>query len=606
MLKKRRIPTPLLDAAQKPKVELVPSKPPSVFRSLSVIAMFTRMAWDWVLAGLPQRAQGKDVTAVRGRMMRLTLQRLGGLWIKTGQLLAMRRDLFPEGFCRELSLLQDRVQGFPASEVRQIIRDDLQRDLEGVFSEFDEEPLGAASIGQVHRARLRYNNVVVAVKIQRPHIAESFAYDLVSIKRLIGFIKLMGLAPYVRWDEMLTELQESLADELDYRMEASSLEKMRKKLRDHKVYVPNIFMRFSTRRVLIMEFIRGVPMADYIQMAEKDPERLKDWLKENNIKPKRLGQKLYFTHVRQVFEDNQFHGDLHPGNIMLLRDSRIALIDFGAVGTFEQTLRIRYRQIYNAVSMGEYHKVADLFLLLGPALPVSLDIEEVRAEISRVLRGWEARAAIKNLPYHDKSLTTAMGQIARVTAKHQIPSTWDFMRLNRSELTLDASLMYLLPEMNYPKMARRYDEQARRRAAKAAQSKKAIARQMSQLQAAAEMPAILAENISMEAELIRKKARNFQARITRAGHMAGFIFGMIGRGTLLVAVLAVGALLRDHEVLRGGPLQGSWLESLLAQLPVLERGVWLLLLLLSLYLSRAFLGLAKRTSEKEQFGQSSS
>lgn len=605
MLKKRRVPTPLLDDTQKPKVETTPSKPPSRFRSLLVFVLFVRLAWDSLIAALPQRLKGGDIAAVRGRLLRLTLQRLGGLWVKSGQLLAMRRDLFPEGFCAELSLLQDRVQGFPVSEVRQILREDLNRNLDDLFREFEDEPLGAASIGQAHRARLRYNNVQVAIKIQRPYIADNFAYDLVSIRYMVSFIKLIGLAAYVRWDEMLSELQETLADELDYRMEASSLEKMRKKLRAHKVYVPNIFMRFCTRRVLIMEFISGVPMADYIHVAKTEPERLKDWLKENNIKPKRVGKQLYFTHVRQVFEDNQFHCDLHPGNIMLLRDSRIALIDFGATGTFEQALRDRYRQIFNAVAAGEYGKVADLFLLISPPLPTSIDVEVVRAEVIRVLRLWEARAAIKTLPYHEKSLTTAMGDIAKVFVKHQIPSTWDFMRLNRAELTLDASLMFLLPDINYPKLAMRYDREASRRALRAALRKQAVTRRLSQLQASAQLPMMMAENFAMEAELMRKRARNFQARITRAGHIAGFIFGIMARAALLVGLLAVGALLRDHEVLQSGPLQGSWLDTLIDQLPVLGRGTWLVLLVLSLYLFRAFFGLSRSTSEKEQFMPSS-
>ena len=595
----------LIDQQQKPLVEMVPSKPPSRFRALLVAVLFVRVAWGSITAVLPGRRKGVDVATARGRLLREALQKLGGLWVKTGQLLAMRRDLFPEGFCAELSLLQDRAQGFPVSEVRKILREDLKRDLGDIFREFEDVPLGAASIGQVHRARLRYNNVLVAVKIQRPFIVQSFASDLVSIKRLVAFVKLIGLTPYVRWDEMLSELQETLADELDYRMEASSLEKMHKKLASHKVYVPNIFMRFSTRRVLVMEFISGVPMADYIHMAEKDQTRLRAWLKENNISPRRVGKKLYFTHVRQVFEDNQFHCDLHPGNIMLLRDSRIALIDFGATGTFEQSLRDRYRQIFNAVASGEYGKVADLFFLISPALPTSIDIEAVRSEVIRVLRLWEARASIKVLPYHEKSLTTAMGDIARVFVKHKLPSTWDFMRLNRAELTLDASLMFLLPDINYPKLAMRYEADARKRALRAALRKKAVAKRLGQLQAAAELPVMMAENFAMEAEMMRKRARNFEARITRAGHIAGFLFGMIARGALLVALLAVGALLRNHAVLQSGPLQGSWLDTMLDQLPQLGQGTWLVLVVFSLYLFSSFIGLARRTSEKEQFSQSS-
>ncbi len=217
--------------------------------------------------------------------------------------------------------------------------------VEAFFQEFNAVPLAAASIGQTHEARLR-GGVRVVVKVQRPDIAEAFRSDLRFLKFMIGIIHVLHVLESGRWDEMLWELDKTFSEELDYRLEATSISRMRKLLRPQKVYAPRVFHRYCTRRVLVMEFVEGVFMSEYIHVAQKDPERLRAWSLENNVSPKRVGKKLYLSHLQQVFEDNLYHCDLHPGNIVLLRDDRFALIDFGAIASFEKSFLEKYMLMF--------------------------------------------------------------------------------------------------------------------------------------------------------------------------------------------------------------------------------------------------------------------
>ena len=150
-----------------------------------------------------------------------------------------------------------------------------------------------------------------------------------------------------------------------------------------------------------MEFIHGVVMADYLKVAASDPLRLKAWCEENNVEPRRLGKRLFFSNLRQLFEDNLFHGDLHPGNIVLLRDSRIAFIDLGSIGFSDRDFLEKCALYLEAMIDQQYSKVFDIYLLFPDNIPAT-DLTSLKEKFILILQKWQDRSKIKDLPYREK------------------------------------------------------------------------------------------------------------------------------------------------------------------------------------------------------------
>lgn len=517
MQKERSIPTPLIPIAGVRTVPVLPVPPPRRLDGLRSVASF----WGWALKRSLLRALGRSSLEKEARSLRVALEGMGGVWVKLGQLIAMRPDIFPQAYCDELSRLQDHATGFPYEDVQRIVAEELGHPLEQLFEDFDPQPFAAASIGQIHRARLRDSGVPVAIKIQRPTVAASFKRDLTLVRRFTTVASRLGFLPHVRWDDLTWELERTLLEELDYRLEASYLRRMRKRLRKHRILVPKAFDEYSGSRVLTMEFIRGVLMSNYLKVYQEDPDRAAQWLAENEVDTVEVAQTLYLSHCRQLFEDRMFHADLHPGNIVLLRKSRIALIDFGSVGVLEESFLREYSGVVEAISRQDFKKAADLFLVMAPTLP-KIDLENVREEMIRSLRSWSVRATTRSLPYHEKSLTQSIAEIGRIYAKYRMATSWAFMRVNRAQLTMDASLMYLWPDMNYMKVVRRYFRERGARELKEQMQLMAIAQRG--LRSMTQISRILedySEEVSYDVARLRRSARTVQAAAGKFAEAAG-------------------------------------------------------------------------------------
>jgi ubiquinone biosynthesis protein len=525
------------------------------------------------------------------------MEKMGGLWVKAGQIVALRSDLFSEEFCAELAKLQDRAQGFPLHYARTTIETELGKPLEEIFAEFPDKPLAAASIGQAYQARLRSPDVEVVVKVRRPTIEESFKVDLGYLRRYCWFLTRINFMPNFRWEEMYWELESAILEELDYRQEAASLRRMKKNLRRHKVYVPQVFLEYCTDRVLVMEMVGGVYMSDYIRVAATHPERVKEWLRENDIDAYRAGERLLFSHYRQLFEENLYHCDLHPGNILLMRKNRITLIDFGSIGSTDKTQLMRYLFSYQALAARDYRKFAEIYLLLPPALP-NTDLSEVREQIVKLFRSFEQKVRIKSLPYHEKAVAKASGDLAKIIGDAGISAAWEFLRSTRAQLTLDASLAFLMPKIDYLKVLQKYMRQMKERQRKASMSTKLIRAQAARISEQVDLPTKLAENVYFEGERLRKKALKYGGYVSKASNIALFLFQWMARGLGLASLgLIVVCLDQRYHVLRR--LDGTWVYGLLNRLPHLGSLIWIALSIGLLYASREFIVIGNILSRAE-------
>ena len=527
---------------------------PSRIRSLRLGWRLAAWTTRFVVARLRHRPLGAEMATE----IRTLIEEIGGLWVKTGQLLSLRTDLLSPEFSRELSRLQYAAVGFPFETVRRCIELELGQPLESVFSEFDEHPVAAASICQVHRARLRASGDLVAVKVQRPGIEQRFKRDLTVLRWLLKGMRHMPGLSFFTWDEMLWETAQIFQEEVDYRFEASNTKRLRKTLRAHDVYVPQVF-DCSTRRLLVLEWVPGVLMSSFLEMSREDPERLRVWCRANGIDAGKLGEKLFLTFFRQLFEDNLFHGDLHPGNILLLRNNRLALIDFGSAGTNDETLLENYKMSMKGVGDKDFPLAVDYLFLLSDRLP-PIDIEAVKAQVVRTYQTWSERAEHRELSYYEKSIGNMGLEAGNVLIENKIVLSWSFMKISRTWSTLDASLAALLPEVNYVKLVAKYFQGAQKRRLHRVRER-GVTDLFDKV-----------HGISLETELqieeMRRHLFRLRSHLSKGEYVAATVLRLLTRAMQVAIVgLLAGFALLEVTPLREGIYQHESAQQLVALIP---------------------------------------
>jgi len=589
MLKPDHIPSRLVQAAERPKLPvIVPPNGNGRFRNLR--ALFYLL--DWGLTALWLKFRGKTSPADAAARLSAFLQKMGALWVKAGQLISLRSDIFPPDFCAELSKLQYQATAFPWPVAKQMIEEQLGTPIDHVFDQFEEHPFAAASISQVHRAHLKAENVWVAVKVQRPDIQHTFARDLGFFRNTFRLFARFHILTHLRWNDMYWEIQQIVLEETDYRYEESNLRRMKKTLRKHGIYVPKVFSKHSGRRVLVMEFIQGALMSDFIRMCQEDPARLQVWLAQNNIQPKLVGIRLMKSFLRQLLEDNLFHGDLHPGNIILLRDSRLAFIDLGTIGTFENSFLTLYKLVIYAISNRDYAKAADILFLMCEGLP-PVDTEQVKADVVRAYRAWDARTPLRGIGYHERSIGSVSQETGRIMYEHRIVASWQFMKASRTLGTLDASLNYLIPDMDHGKVSRAYQKGAQRRYWKRLRAigiggltSKAIG--------------AVSEFALYEGASLRRQAQVFQGATSKVSDLASSLFTTLARAVAFAVFLGFVIYLDQRHSPLVAPLhQFRMYRRLADKFAPLVADEWAFLLFIGVYLHHFFRKMHNRFAQKD-------
>ena len=280
-----------------------------------------RHGFGYVLEGRHHRAGESSEPTARGRHLREMLVELGPTFVKFGQLLSTRPDVVPPDMIAELRQLQDSVKPFPYADVERVIREDLGQPIERLFLEFDEVPLAAASIGQVHRAVLP-NGRKVAVKVQRPLAPQQIESDIQLLQQAARLVRERVRAmDFVDTRELVDEFSRSIRLELDYRQEARNADAFHHNFAGHPhVTVPRTYWSYTRARVLTLEYLEGVQVRD----IEVDA-----WPLERR---RRLAYVIAEAWMTMIFRHGFFHGDPHPANILVLSPERIGLVDFGLSG----------------------------------------------------------------------------------------------------------------------------------------------------------------------------------------------------------------------------------------------------------------------------------
>jgi ubiquinone biosynthesis protein len=300
------------------------------------------------------RNRGERVARLsRAVRVRMAIEELGPTYIKMGQILSTRPDLVPVDFVRELAKLQDKVPAFPFADVRRIIYEETGRPADDLFDQLDPEPLASASIGQVHRARLK-DGEDVAVKVQRPGIRKLVEVDLEIMLHLATLAErhIEEIAHH-RPVKIVEEFARSIEKEMDYTLEATSMERVaRSFLHDETVYIPKVYREETTERVLTTEFVDGIKVS------------LLDRLDENGYDRQLITRRGADILLTQIFDHGFFHADPHPGNLFVLPNNVICLLDFGMMGTVDRNTREAFVELVDAVVRRDEPRTTQVMLKL--------------------------------------------------------------------------------------------------------------------------------------------------------------------------------------------------------------------------------------------------
>lgn len=291
---------------------------------------------------------------------RQTAVKLGVLMIKLGQFLSSRADLLPEQALAALASLQDEVPPEPFSHVVSVIEDELGKPVEQLFSVLERKATAAASLGQVHRATLAANGKQVAVKIQRPHIEQLVGMDLSTLKFVIRVInRLVDTSGFIDLMAVYREFRRTVYEEIDYLTEASNAGRFREMFKDNPtIFIPQIYEEYSSRRVLVLEWVDGIKINDYAALDAAKVDRLE------------VANRTVSAYFHQFFEEGFFHADPHPGNIFVKPGTAgsgpiVAFVDFGMVGTLTKSMKKSMKDLFLSFLLRDSHALVGALSRLG-------------------------------------------------------------------------------------------------------------------------------------------------------------------------------------------------------------------------------------------------
>ncbi|HEX6916076.1 MAG TPA: AarF/UbiB family protein [Chitinophagaceae bacterium] len=368
------------------------------------------------------------------------LKRMGPTYVKLGQLLSTRPDLLPDEYLKALSSLQDDVEAIPYEEVQQVVEEELGVRISKAFESFEEKPVAAASIGQVHRAMLR-TGAEVAVKVQRPGIRKRFVEDLDTLQEIAAFaMKHSKAARKYALDGILDELRHILLNELDYLKEATNLSILGENLRGFsRIVVPGPITDYCSSRVLTMEYIRGQKITALNPVIKT----------EYNFEP--LVDDLVQAYLQQIIVDGFAHADPHPGNVHLTPSNLLVLMDLGMVAKFSTAAQENMLKLLLAISNMNGDAVTDTLLLMSE-YGKEHDLTAFRKKINRLV--------MDNQKYAAKKMQTGrlLIQINRIAADEGIRIGVELNVVGKILVNLDQIVATLTPDFDLQSSIRNHVE----------------------------------------------------------------------------------------------------------------------------------------------------
>jgi predicted unusual protein kinase regulating ubiquinone biosynthesis (AarF/ABC1/UbiB family) len=403
-----------------------------------ILDLFIRVLRFFIFRG----AQGSERKEARLQKQAVWLKesliRLGPTFIKIGQSLGTRGDLLPLSYVKELVKLQDQVPPFPSGEAFARIELELNRKLLEAYAEIDREPIAAASLGQVYRARL-HSGEEVAVKVQRPGLAEIIGFDIAVLRRLTEIMRRFPqMNENADWEGMLREFSETITEEMNYVQEGRNADLFRENFKKWKtIRVPRIYWTHTTSRVLTMEFIHGTKVVDI------------EGLRAKRFSPVKVNRLLVRTYLKQLLEDGFFHADPHPGNLLVMDNGHLAFFDFGMTGKITPRLQsLMINAFFHVVSRDVHGLAQDLINL--DFLKPGVDPEQVRPVVEGLFQHY------LNLKLGEVNFKELTYDLAEVMYEYPFRLPANFTYIIRALMTLEGIGIITDPEFSFFDTAKPY------------------------------------------------------------------------------------------------------------------------------------------------------
>ena len=394
-------------------------------------SLSTKRRLAQILAILRKHHLTKGIDPVKFRMI---LEDLGPTFVKIGQIMASRQDMFSQRYCRELVKLRDNVAPMSTEVVKKLIENEYQESLDQVFAEFDNEPLGSASIAQVHKATLKDGRHIV-VKVQRPGIYEMMERDISLIRRAVKILKLNDvLGSVVDLNIVLDEFWHTAKEEMDFLNEAHFARRFAH-LHENIQYIdaPMIIDEYSTSKVLVMEYIDGYEIDDRVS------------LKNAGYDLKEIAAKLAENYIKQIVDDGFFHADPHPGNLRI-RDGKIVWIDFGMMGILNRADKDLLKDAVLAIGQNDTQKLVDVILTLGEH-DDRIDYAQFYDNIETFMKHYVS------IDLTDINLGDVVQEVFMIAHKHRISMPKGVSMLARGLVTIESTVMLIDPHISIIEIA---------------------------------------------------------------------------------------------------------------------------------------------------------
>lgn len=355
------------------------------------------------------------------RRIRLVLEELGPSFVKLGQLMSTRADLFPPEYIEEFKKLQDRVPPIPFQDVRTVIERELGRPIEAAFAEFDPVPLAAASVGQVHTGRL-FTGEKVAVKVIRPGIERKIREDIglmyslaERIEKSFEIGRILGAVNLVR------EFERVIFRELDMLIEAGSIEKFSANFQEvDEIYIPKVYWDHTTKSVLVMEHIDGIKMDDVEAMRAK------------GIDPREIAMIGLRSFSKQLMEFGFFHADPHPGNTIVMYDGRVSLVDFGITGYLDEETMRQIANLFLGYAEHDYDMVMEALAEAGLLKEETMDLVDFRTDLKDMSEAFYGRS-LQNI-----SVREVYDQVMQLVLKYHVKLPRNLLLLLKTFIQTEA------------------------------------------------------------------------------------------------------------------------------------------------------------------------
>ncbi|HEU4539269.1 MAG TPA: AarF/UbiB family protein [Polyangiaceae bacterium] len=390
--------------------------------------------------------------------LRALLEGLGGAFIKFGQLFSMRHDVLPPDYCEELATLFDNVPPFPTAQARAIIERELGRPVDELFVSFDDRPVGAASFGQVHRVVVRDDDGEdrpAVVKVCRPESEATIATDARLLLLLGWVVDALGALGHIRLLPIFRDFVKWTKKETNYLQEAKNADHLHELSHwNPRQRIPYVYWEKTSHRVLTMEYLAGPPVSEVVRRFEARDPAIDDELAAMGCDRKTLARHVFQTFLLHAFVGQAFHGDPHPGNLLVLPENVVGLVDFGLLGRLDEEARREQALMLDAVAR---ENIERLFVAVLDVLdaPRGLLVTSAYESFSDAADAWLDACDNPGAPLGDKTINRLIASTMSIARAVGLVMPTQTMLFYKGLLSVDAVVLRLDPDFDYKREAKR-------------------------------------------------------------------------------------------------------------------------------------------------------